>query len=765
MAEAPASVQDSSAQDVDVDALVRYLDEAPIRLAVFGEFSAGKTTVLNALIGEEILSVAVDPTTAVPTRIRYGREFNIFIERVDDDRLILFEKDQPFWTRFVGRRDTLSTLKKQQDTIRDFLRTWTKEGERAGEVERVIIELPLNWLKSGLELVDTPGVNNEFARHQGFTEQEAGDADIAVLLMDARQGGGKRTEFEFMNEVHGQVERCIVAPNKMDLVPEAEREEFLDYIRETALPNHWNGAVTPPVIGISALAALHPEEHDQPGLVSTFKDLRERLKTMANEEQGKLLLARKGNPEKQLFAWAKELEGQDFYGRAHRAYFDLLDILEAAGLDRTPAEEGVARCEKHLNEQVDALDDLNERYNEAMALAEDDPEAALEQLKVIRDEKEDLHLKDGDLNASIEQLQSRIDERYAARSRIRTTKTQVAQSRQNGNWFEAAKRAEKILPLIETAEVSEEQAATLKQFVETQKETRREWAKERWREIKDAADACVEEQRFLDATEHLDELETVASYTPFEAETAEFVKEVTEKADRETEYRQAVRDALEKAKVLRQNWVDSEEGKAVESAIEDIEEAYRMLYGVPNLPTRPPVEDGALPLTVDQKLGLALYLRTLADRSSNHGAAKILANELRSRRRKINSLSLDDHDGQDLLEEYPDHPEAKHHRRERIESEKTTSSRSSGSAESGRTNERDEKGNRKKDWSGRRGHPAGIWHCPSCGNKTHKKAGTIGTACESCGSQMIHGEASTYLGNFLTILIVVVTILLAIMSA
>ena len=101
----------TSALSVDIDALVEYLNTASIRLAVFGEFSAGKTTVLNALIGEEILSVAVEPTTAVPTRVRYGREFNIFVERTGGDGPALFEDDPPFWTRFVGRRDTLSTLR------------------------------------------------------------------------------------------------------------------------------------------------------------------------------------------------------------------------------------------------------------------------------------------------------------------------------------------------------------------------------------------------------------------------------------------------------------------------------------------------------------------------------------------------------------------------------------------------------------------------------------------------------------------------------
>jgi len=643
--------------DIEVDELISYLEESSIRLAVFGEFSAGKTTVLNALIGEEILSVAVEPTTAVPTRIRYGREFNIYVDRVEDGPLALFEDDPPFWTRFVGRRDILSTLEKQQDTIRDFLQRWTKEGEQANQVKRVVIELPLEWLKGGLELVDTPGVNNEFVRHQGFTEQEASTADIAVLLMDARQGGGKRTEFEFMNEVQKQVERCIVAPNKMDLVPADEREEFLDFIREEALPNHWEGAVTPPVIGISALAALHPGEHDEPGLVDSFNRLEKQLEEIAEAERGKLLLARKGNPEKELFARARELEGDELYGRAHRLYFDLLDILEAAGLDPAPAEEGVARCEEHLSAQVDALDALNERYNEAMAIAEDDPDTALERLEAIRDEKQDLRLEDGDLHDSIERLQHRIEDRDTARTQIRTIKRDVEKHRKNRNWIQAAHEAKNILSLIDTAELPGESKRELKQFVQEQMQRRDEWATNRWETLKKKSDTCVEERRYLDARHHVDALEEVAPYTPYEKETTEFAETVTGKAETEVEYRRTIRQAIEKAQVLLESRVEPDEGRAVESVIRNAKHFYQSLYGVPDLPDRPPIEETNLLLTIDQKLGLALQLEVLAQPTPRAEEADAVAEKLRSRRRAICRTSVNgEKEELALVDEYPDHP-------------------------------------------------------------------------------------------------------------
>jgi hypothetical protein len=446
----------------------------------------------------------------------------------------------------------------------------------------------------------------------------------------------------------------------------------------------------------------------------------------------------------------------------------------------------------------------------------------------------------------------------------------VEQHRHNEDWIEAAEKAQEIPPLIETAELSEEQEATLRQFVATQEQDRDEWAEERWVGIKDEADACVDDQRYLDASEHLDDLKAVAPYTPFESETADFVEEVEEKADLEKHYRRVVQSAIEEAEVLRQDRVDPEKGKAVESAIETAEEAYRALYGGPDLPERPPLEKDALPLTIDQKLGLALQLRALAENSPTRDAAEALTDELRDRRTEVQALSLDDRDGLDLVEDYPDHPDAeaaldellneelpfwalpshirrarsvieeyrdyiseerltnrirelerraavfewggegsagaisliilglffssigvltenlgpgivgslivgsglllqytqaRFQRREQTASDESTSSKSSDSLESEESEEGGREDKREKDWSERRGHPAGIWHCPNCGNETAKEAGTIGTACRSCGSKMEYGKAPFFSGGCLTFLAFSFVVLLVIMLA
>jgi len=154
----------------------KYLKTEKIKVSVFGEFSSGKTTFLNALINENILTAAYEPTTAVPTRIRYAKTFNILVYKLSDETLKLYgdDKEDGTWRRYIGRgsgSNILGLLEKKKRRIQTFLSKWTKEGNNATEVKEVIIELPLEWLKSGIELIDTPGTNNEYTVHRMLLNQ------------------------------------------------------------------------------------------------------------------------------------------------------------------------------------------------------------------------------------------------------------------------------------------------------------------------------------------------------------------------------------------------------------------------------------------------------------------------------------------------------------------------------------------------------------------------------------------------------------------
>jgi len=442
-----------------------------------------------------------------------------------------------------------------------------------------------------------------------------------------------------------------VAPNKMDLIPGDERAEFLDYIRETALPQHWDGAVTPSVMGISALAALHPEEHDESDLVASFENLRERLEQVADEERGALLLARRGNPEKQLFAQAKELEGEDKYDRAHRIYFDLLDILAAADLDPTPAEEGIARCEEHLSEQVDALDELNERYNEAMALAEEDPDAALEQLKAIRDEKEDLRLEEGDVGSSIEAIRERIQKRKDSREAIRRWKSAVEQHRRGEEWIKAASKAQKILQEIDTAELPEEKASELRSFVQSQKEKRDEWLKKSWPMCREEVESYLENGDLKKAQEIAERF----SQVPSSALNGDEIQKTISRLEEEETYRESLLNFYTRIHLLREKKVEPSTGLSIWQDVEQLKKKYEKLYGNVELDPASSINTQKHALSIDQKIQIVKSVEKLVDDRKN--PIQDLKEELLERKQELRKVNTAvPRRRKKIFSEYPDHP-------------------------------------------------------------------------------------------------------------
>ena len=134
-------------------------------------------------------------------------------------------------------------------------------------------------------------------------------------------------------------------------------------------------------------------------------------------------------------------------------------------------------------------------------------------------------------------------------------------------WIEAAEHAQSILSLIEPAELADEVADKERTFVAERKSGRDVWATARWREIKAEADQCLNENRYIDASEHLYWLKRLALYTPFTDETEAFARTVQKQAKTERMYRKCVDAATEKAEALTQKRVSPERGRAIAELI------------------------------------------------------------------------------------------------------------------------------------------------------------------------------------------------------
>lgn len=245
----------SLARALREDRIPRLEDER-FHLVILGEFNHGKTTFVNALLGAPVLPMGVTPTTAVIHCISYG----------EDSRAKAFGEDG------VVKSVAMNDLEKYE----------VDGTALADAVERLDVSYPSEFLRDGVVLVDTPGVNDLNEARAEITYGYIPRSDAILFLLDAGQIL-KESEREF---VAGKLlaqsrDKVVFVVNKMDLLDDDERQEALAYARL----NLGKLVEDPKVFGISAEKAL---DGDRAG--SGIDALLAELERFLHEERGRVLL-------------------------------------------------------------------------------------------------------------------------------------------------------------------------------------------------------------------------------------------------------------------------------------------------------------------------------------------------------------------------------------------------------------------------------------------------------------------------------------------
>jgi small GTP-binding protein len=200
--------------------------ERPLRVAIMGEFNAGKSTFVNALLGAEIAPTGVLPTTATLHHV-------------------VFSPD-PF-----ARIQVLRAPERVVSPER--LRAALAEVQRDdGVIERVTVGYPLERLRY-LELIDTPGFNAPNVDHAASAREALLEVHLVLWLLDASQPW-KETERAVLAEVRDGGVPVQFLVNKLDRVGEADRERVLSYVQERLVDTGLRSLS--PVVAMSSRQAL-----------------------------------------------------------------------------------------------------------------------------------------------------------------------------------------------------------------------------------------------------------------------------------------------------------------------------------------------------------------------------------------------------------------------------------------------------------------------------------------------------------------------------
>ncbi len=222
--------------------------EGRFHLAVLGQFKRGKSTLLNALLGAEVLATSVVPLTAIPTFLSWSAQRRARITFSDtkppEDRA--FPDDGP---------------------LHDFLAAYvTETGNPKNHlnVSHVEVFLPAAILQKGVVLIDTPGIGSTFRHNTEATLNFLSQCDAALFIVSA-DPPVTEVEIEFLKQVRTKVPHLCFIMNKVDYLDPAERATALEFFGRVL---ESQGGLTPPagIFPVSARRGLKGRLEKDPGL-------------------------------------------------------------------------------------------------------------------------------------------------------------------------------------------------------------------------------------------------------------------------------------------------------------------------------------------------------------------------------------------------------------------------------------------------------------------------------------------------------------------
>jgi GTP-binding protein EngB required for normal cell division len=246
--------------------LLVQLAEDRFNLAVVGQFKRGKSTLMNAVLGRDLLPTGLLPLTSAITTLCYGSR----------ERVILRRRG---WT--LEQKVPLTQLA-------DFITERGNPGNEKGLIEAQV-ELPLPFLRRGLHFIDTPGIGS--ARHENTATTYAFLPQMAaVIFVTSVEAPLSEAEEAFLLDIRGQVRHLFVVVNKMDMLGDTDREEVLNFIQTRV--EQILGRGTAHLYPLSARDGLTAKlNHDDAGIVrSGLAPFEQALTTFLAEAQGRTFL-------------------------------------------------------------------------------------------------------------------------------------------------------------------------------------------------------------------------------------------------------------------------------------------------------------------------------------------------------------------------------------------------------------------------------------------------------------------------------------------
>lgn len=371
----------------DIKDTMHRLNNQITKIGVFGTFSAGKSSLINALLGGQYLVSSPNPTTAATTELSYGEESQITLKSseqlLDEVNNVLeyynasYDSLESFINSDLKKLKTqleknqlafIDAIEKHYDMYLDMLnegevhtvsqedvKKWSAEDEYATFVKTVHLNLPLEWLK-GKIIVDSLGLHSNNQRHTNETEQILTSSDLILYVSYFNHSFTDNDKafiehMKAMNQLNeNQAFKMVI--NAVDL---AENEDDLNAVRDYVADALGQVNLHSEIFSVSSRKSLKVGDQG-------IDHLRDSIQRFADIESKTILEQQMVHQIQQMNDSYKEMIGE-FHNNKEQIQARQEKLLNIKDQDRLNSQL-INTTSQHTNNEVDEqIYHLNNRLN------------------------------------------------------------------------------------------------------------------------------------------------------------------------------------------------------------------------------------------------------------------------------------------------------------------------------------------------------------------------------------------------------------------
>lgn len=228
---------------------VEYLNNQTFSIGITGVMNAGKSTMMNALMGKDILGTSVVPETANLTIVKYSKTPTANVVFWDKSQWAYIEKSaknikamsafvQETKKHFKNNLDDyiLPISRKDEidvENLSDYTSASTSD-KKCNLVKYVELASPLKFLQDGIEIVDTPGLDDIIIQREEITKEYLSKCDVMIHLMNVSQSATlKDIEFIIDAVLYQNVTKVLIVITRVDMVSKEDVKEVIEYTKKS----------------------------------------------------------------------------------------------------------------------------------------------------------------------------------------------------------------------------------------------------------------------------------------------------------------------------------------------------------------------------------------------------------------------------------------------------------------------------------------------------------------------------------------------------